>query len=152
MKKLLLLFLMLYPPPCYAISQGEIINKIKAEARRQQVNERVALSIAYIESTYNPVALNKEYNKGKLIGESLGLYQVRLSTAKGHCGIKSKAELLKPDNNIRCGISYLKYQIGRYHNLEKGILAYNAGSYRVRNGKPVNQDYLDRFNKAMGEL
>lgn len=79
----------------------------------------LVLSMIKIESGFNPNAI-KDGN--------FGLMQVRTATASSHCGIKTVDELMKLENNIRCGCSYLSFQYRRYgNNFSRAILAYNQG-------------------------
>lgn len=81
-------------------------------------------SICYIESTHNVSAVHHDDGGG----DSLGICQIKLSTAKD-LGFKGTAEqLMAPSVNIKYAGKYLKYQIKRYNgSVKKAVIAYNLG-------------------------
>jgi soluble lytic murein transglycosylase len=82
-------------------------------------------SVCYIESHYDVKAVHKDDG-----GEnSLGVCQVKLSTAK-FLGFKgSEAQLMRPEVNAKYAAKYIKYQLNRYEgNIEKAIISYNRGN------------------------
>lgn len=88
-------------------------------------------SICYVESNHNISAIHR--NDGN--GDSLGVCQIKLSTAK-HLGFKGTAkELMKPEVNIKYAAEYLKYQLNRYDgNFAQAITAYNKGHCKSHGG------------------
>lgn len=97
-------------------------------------------SLCYIESSHNPKAVNHDDGTG----DSLGICQVKLATAR-FLGFKgSREDLLNAKTNITYSAKYLKYQLNRYDsNVEKAVAAYNAGTYRkAEDGKPLNNKYV----------
>lgn len=82
-------------------------------------------AVCYVESHYNPNAINYE-DGGE---DSLGLCQVKLSTAKW-LGFKgSRQMLMRPEVNAKYAAKYLAYQLKRYNYLtEKAIISYNRGN------------------------
>lgn len=102
-------------------------------------------SVCYVESTHNVKALH--HNDGG--ATSLGICQIKLSTAKLLKFKGTEEELMKPQNNIHYAGKYLAHQLKRYDkDIVMAVSAYNAGSYR-RNalGKAKNQKYVDKvFN------
>lgn len=101
-------------------------------------------ALCFVESNHRPHVINRDDGKG----DSVGICQVQLRTARymGYRG--TEKGLLGPGTNILYAAKYLRYQLDRYGDLEKAIAAYNAGSYRVKAGKPVNQKYVDKVMKA----
>ncbi len=81
-------------------------------------------SICYIESTHNIKAIHHDDGSG----DSLGVCQIKLSTAQD-LGFKGTAEqLMVPATNIKYAGKYLKSQIKRYDgNVKKAVIAYNLG-------------------------
>ena len=75
---------------------------------------------------------------------SLGIMQVRYTTAQ-MMGFKgTEDELMQPEINIKYGVAYLKYQLRRYKNNKfDAIAAYNAGSVIRKNNYYINQQYVD---------
>lgn len=55
----------------------------------------------------------------------------------------TREDLKRPDVNIYWGSKYFFWQLDRYRDVDRAILAYNAGSYReTAAGLPINLDYL----------
>lgn len=99
-------------------------------------------SLCYIESNYKINAIHKDDGGG----DSLGVCQIKLTTAK-LLGFKgTQKELMKPEINIKYAAKYLKKQLNRYKNDSlKAIAAYNAGTYREnRNGMAKNKKYVNK--------
>lgn len=98
----------------------------------------VVLGIIQKESSGNPSALGDD-------GKSLGLMQLNFGAGTpqsvGFTG--GKDELLDPSTNVRYGVRYFLSQLNRYRDLNKAILAYNAGSVVLKAGLPINLDYLN---------
>lgn len=83
-------------------------------------------------------------------GDSLGVCQVKLATAR-LMGFKgSYNELMKPEINIDYSAKYLSYQLQRYNwDFGKAIAAYNSGSHRVNDrGVTKNRAYVSSVIRA----
>lgn len=81
-------------------------------------------SICFIESSYKVNAVHHD-DGGE---DSLGVCQIKHSTAKW-LGFKgTRKQLMKPENNIKYASLYLSYQLRRYSNVNKAIIAYNRGN------------------------
>lgn len=82
-------------------------------------------SVCYIESHYNTMAIHHD-DGGE---DSLGLCQVKYSTAKW-LGFKgTEKQLMNPILNAKYAAKYLAYQLKRYdYNTEKAIISYNRGN------------------------
>lgn len=99
-------------------------------------------SLCFVESGYNPNAIN-QFDGGS---PSVGVCQMKLTTART-LGFKgSEAELRKPKVNIYYAGKYLSKQINRYGgNVHKGVAAYNSGSHKVnKQGLTVNRLYVGK--------
>lgn len=80
-------------------------------------------SICYIESKH--VIQTIHHNDGG--SDSIGICQIKLSTAQG-LGFKGTAEeLLEPKNNIYYAGKYLALNFKKYHTATKAVIAYNQG-------------------------
>jgi soluble lytic murein transglycosylase-like protein len=81
-------------------------------------------SICWIESRHKVNAVHKDDG-----GESsLGVCQIKYSTAKW-LGFKGKQkELMNPKINIYYAGLYLKYNLKRYNNISRAVVAYNRGN------------------------
>jgi len=81
-------------------------------------------SVCYVESKHNISALHKHDGNG----DSIGVCQIKLKTAR-HMGFHgTEAQLMIPRNNVKYAAKYLSYQMKRYHNINKAIIAYNYGN------------------------
>jgi soluble lytic murein transglycosylase-like protein len=81
-------------------------------------------SLCYIESTHNINAVHKDDGGG----DSVGICQVKLKTAKW-LGFKgTEKQLMYPKTNIYYAAKYLAYQKKRYGNITRAIVAYNIGN------------------------
>lgn len=106
-------------------------------------------ALCFVESSHNPAAMHKDDGRGN----SVGICQIKLSTAK-MLGFKgTENELKDPKTNILYSAKYLHLQSNRYRgDLRKTTGSYNAGSFKVNNqGKVINQKYIDKVFKAWGQ-
>lgn len=118
---------------------------IQSKASRHKVDPNLVKAIIKVESNWQPTAIGDD-------GLAFGLMQVWLSTAREKSKLGNaltKEMLLKPSVNINQGVGYLREQYDKYHNWEKAVAAYNAGSYFVdlKTGRAVNQKYVDKVNR-----
>lgn len=82
-------------------------------------------STCYIESKHNTQAIHRDDGKGN----SVGVCQVKLKTAKSLGFHGTENQLIDPATNIRFAAQYLKYQIKRYRgDINKALTAYNKGN------------------------
>ncbi len=81
-------------------------------------------SVCYVETKHDVSA----YHPNDGGSPSIGVCQVKLSTARW-MGYKGDAEGLQdPAVNVYYAGKYLKYQISRYNSVERGVIAYNRGN------------------------
>ena len=118
---------------------------------------KLALAIMSVETNFRNV-VSKE--------GSIGLMQVRLSTAKWiGCDIKVEKDLMDEIKNIQCACLYMRSLSKRYSPLEDIAAAYNAGSVKYCKtgklkpsgkscviGKYINQDYVDKVMRRYNEF
>lgn len=81
-------------------------------------------SVCYIESHHNINAINKDDGHG----DSVGICQVKLKTAKWLGFDGTQKQLMSPKTNIYYAAKYLSSQIKRYSSVTKGVVAYNRGN------------------------
>lgn len=82
-------------------------------------------SLCYVESHHNITAVHKDDGKGN----SVGICQIKLPTAKMLGFRGTEKQLMDPQVNIEYAAKYLRHQIDRYHgNIKYGIISYNTGS------------------------
>lgn len=101
--------------------------------------EEIILAIIQKESWGDPGAVGDN-------GNSVGLMQLNYAagTPQGEGFTGTKYELTDPATNIYYGIKYFLHQLAIYQSVDKAILAYNAGSYRIdAAGEPINASYLE---------
>lgn len=81
-------------------------------------------SVCYVETGHRESVIHRKDGQG----DSLGVCQIKLKTAR-QMGFKgSEEQLLLPVYNIHYAGLYLSHQIKRYHgNLKKAVIAYNLG-------------------------
>jgi soluble lytic murein transglycosylase-like protein len=80
-------------------------------------------SLCYVESKHNVHAVH--HDDGAT--DSLGACQIKLNTARW-LGFKgTQQELMEPFTNVRYAAKYLAYQIHRYRDIRKAVIAYNLG-------------------------
>jgi soluble lytic murein transglycosylase-like protein len=103
-------------------------------------------ALCWVESNHNPKAIHKDDGSGN----SVGICEIKLETAK-LLGFKGTEQgLMDPKVNIYYAGKYLAKQIDRYNgDAIKGIAAYNAGTYRVNaKGLIMNRRYVAKVTKA----
>jgi len=96
-------------------------------ACHNNIDPRLVASIIKVESQFRPKAILRDpYN-----GNSMGLMQLKYSTAQWMGMRGSSKRLYSPYINIYYGVKYIKHLMIRYHgNIGAVISAYNAGSAR----------------------
>lgn len=81
-------------------------------------------SICFVESSHNPTVIHHDDGRG----DSLGICQIKLETAKGLGFNGDKKELMTIENNIYYAGAYLRHQQVRYNgDISKAVIAYNIG-------------------------
>lgn len=103
-------------------------------------------SICWVESNHNPKALHKDDGGGN----SVGVCQIKLSTARS-LGFKgNETQLQDPKVNIYYSARYLRRQLDRYRgDSHKAVAAYNAGAWRLNmQGQIKNRHYVDKVFQA----
>lgn len=85
--------------------------------------------------------------------DSLGICQIKLSTAKGLGFEGTRENLMRPKTNIHYAAKYLSKQFKKYHGaLYKSIASYNSGTYRPNElGLPKNAKYVNNVLRAWKE-
>jgi len=122
----------------------------RAEGRKLGVDPRILASICYVESKWNPRALNKVDGKTS----SYGLCQIKLETARS-VGFKgSSKDLFKASVNIHFAGLYYKAKLLKYRGNEFcAIAAYNAGACRYAfSGKILNNKYVKKVTKSFEKM
>ena len=147
----------------------EIIERIAAEFR---VDPDLVRAFIFVESSGNTWAIRTEpgfykryilplvnsrrvrsLTEARARSISWGLMQVMGQVAREH-GFAGKylSELCDPELGIRYGVMHFRKFLDRYGAAASAVAAYNAGSARYRNGRFVNQEYVDKVEGAHGRF
>jgi soluble lytic murein transglycosylase-like protein len=105
-------------------------------------------AICYTESHFAVEAVHVDDGGGN----SVGVCQIKLRTARSLGFRGTEKQLRIPKNNVYFSAKYLYLQLHRYHsNVHKAVAAYNAGRYRDQNGRAKNYHYVKKVFKAWKE-
>jgi hypothetical protein len=128
-------------------SRESVIKKLRAIAIELGVAPRLALSMAKVESGYDPRAVSPR--------GAIGVLQLIPFFVCEEYEV-SPEMLFDPEVNIRIGLSYMKSLLERFHeNLDLSLAAYNAGPRRVvEAGYDIpaigeTQEYVKKVKEAM---
>ncbi len=123
------------------LPKKKVMNIIKKMARKMDVNPKLVLAIAKIESDFNNRSISKSGARGvmQLIDQTAAFY-----------GVKNINNL---QENIAGGIRFLKHLTKKYKNLKLVAAAYNAGETVVDKYRGIppfreTQMYVKKFLKA----
>ena len=122
---------------------------ILAAAKSMNISGSLLLAICTHETGLTNIV---HHNDGG--SPSIGICQVKYSTAK-MLGFKGKEnDLMNPVTNAKWAAKYLAYQIDRYGEEDwcKLTSAYNAGSYtesKISPGMPRNLKYVRKVQKKL---
>lgn len=101
-------------------------------------------TVCYVESNHNTAA----FHESDGVGNSVGICQIKHSTAKW-LGFKgTEQELFEPYNNIYYSGKFLSYQINRYNNVAKGIIAYNVGNAKNLTRTKYSDKVLNKWRRV----
>ena len=122
----------------YGISR-DLAQRIINVARAEGVDPELAFRLVRVESRF--------VTRARGSSGSLGLTQLMPSTARSlDRSVKTEAEIMDPQTNLRLGFSYLRSMIERYRgDVRLGLLAYNRGEVAVdralRSGRDPENGY-----------
>ena len=91
---------------------------------------KAGLAICKIESNYDVNASNPNSSAKGLMQVLSGTQDFVESNLLG-ISEASSSKMFDADYNLMIGMAYLGYQLNRYKNVEKSIIAYNQGSYNT---------------------
>lgn len=81
-------------------------------------------AVCMVESNHTPTAIHR--NDGN--GDSLGICQIKASTARQFGFTGNAEDLMDPQTNITYAAAYLAWQLERYdYDTMRGLTAYNKG-------------------------
>lgn len=102
-------------------------------------------SLCFIESTHNISAVHKDDGGSN----SVGICQVKLSTAQW-LGFKGTEEqLMNPETNVYYAAKYLAHQIKRYNNIDRAVISYNQGSAGNLTQTEYSNKVLTKWNEEI---
>lgn len=106
-------------------------------------------ALCFVESSHRPYVINI-HDGGS---PSIGICQLKLTTARSLGFRGSSKELKRPGVNIYFAAKYLHSKIEKNNgNLVRAIAAYNRGSYKKgRKGMPINVKYVYKVLEAWGK-
>lgn len=82
-------------------------------------------ALCYVESKHDITAYHKDDGKGN----SVGICQIKLSSARDMGFKGTEKQLMIPQTNIYYAAKYMQHQLNRYnYNVVKAIISYNIGS------------------------
>lgn len=101
-----------------------IFTQVSIELR---LPKELLFSVCYIESAHKVTARHVKDGDS----DSLGICQIKLKTAR-FMGFKgAEQQLMEPNQNVYWAGRYLKYQLFRYKEVQKAVIAYNQGSVKT---------------------
>ncbi|MCB2264360.1 MAG: transglycosylase SLT domain-containing protein [Candidatus Thiosymbion ectosymbiont of Robbea hypermnestra] len=123
----------------------KVARRVQTMAPDYRLAPDLVLALIEAESRFDPQARSP---KG-----ALGLMQLMPGTVK-LCDIKIE-NALKPQQNLKCGMTYLRRLIDRFKRVDWALAAYNAGPGKVRQHKGIppirqTQKYVERILERIG--
>lgn len=111
-----------------------------------EVDARIISALIKIESNFKPSSVG---DRGSREGDSLGLMQVKLATARIHIPSLKRRDLFDPSINIYVGTLHYKHCYKETKDILKAVDLYNRGivSYR-KHPTNLHRDYMKKFLKA----
>ena len=90
-----------------------------------ELPEALLSSLCFVESRHKISAVHHDDGGA----DSLGICQIKLTTAKERGFRGTSKQLMRPEMNIKYAAKYLKHQLDRYDgSIEKAVIAYNRGN------------------------
>ena len=152
----------------------ELRKIIEIRALEYGIDPDLVEALCFVESSFNPKATRYEpaFFKTYILpmlqrneispveatgrATSWGLMQLMGQVAREK-GFKGQfEELFEPAAGLHWALKHLRHFLDRYPNdIDQpylAIAAYNAGSPRYKDGKFVNQQYVDKVNKYLNQL
>lgn len=106
-------------------------------------------SICYVESGGNPNIIN--YHDGD--GDSYGLCQIKLTTARMYGFGGDFRQLLKPFVNLTYAARHIRYLMNKYQNVDCAIAAYNYGTCKKNSrGQIWNRGYVKKVHNKIQKI
>lgn len=130
-------------PRGYKKPPKKVLELIHQKAVSYKIDAIILESLIRWESSFDEKAKGKDTKPRKGVpaveNYSLGLGQIKLSTAKGLGYVATEKELYYPYVNIEYTAKYLRKLMEEYGQYEKALSAYNAGHLTTANQKYVKR-------------
>lgn len=101
----------------------DIILAFHLVSQQLSIPDDLLSSVCYVESTHNIKAYHAHDGKGN----SVGICQIKLSTARMLGFRGTERQLRNPETNIFYAGKYLQHNLIRYNDISKAVIAYNQG-------------------------
>ncbi len=126
----------------YDISE-ELARTIRAASIEEGLDPELAFRLVRTESRFNPRARGPQ--------GALGLVQLMPSTARWlNRSLRTEAQILAPEANLRTGFRYLRELIERYDgDVRLGLLAYNRGEGTVDRALKRGRDPENGYSRKV---
>lgn len=126
----------------YGISE-ELARTIREASIDEGLDPELAFRLVRTESRFNPRARGPQ--------GALGLVQLMPATARWlNRSLRTEAQILDPEANLRTGFSYLRELIQRYDgDVRLGLLAYNRGEGAVNRALKRGRDPENGYSKKV---
>ena len=138
------------PMPKFAAKHARIVDQIVEATEVRDMDPRIMVAIAKVESRFNPKAANNPNNPGvaeKPFSSALGLFQNTVANFKdfGPDG----GDRTDPADSIEAGLNFMEFLQLRFPNdLEKQLVRWHGG----QNSRLTTQLDIDFADKVMKEL
>jgi hypothetical protein len=123
----------------------KITRPILRYADEQEISLFLAFSVAFIESSFNPRAVNRNVSS-----VDRGLFQLNSRSFP----VLKDADFFNPNTSAKYGIAHLRFCLDETGNDIVAIAMYNAGKQRVTaRGAPLSTlEYISRYVDYRGKL
>jgi soluble lytic murein transglycosylase-like protein len=149
MKNFFIVVSILFAFKAHSAEKISIIEMIRNQAQKNDVNVNLALAIADVESKFNPDAKKFE---SKFNTYSIGIFQIFIPTSRALGFSGYWQDLFRPKINIELGIKHLRICTERFkENIELIACCHNAGfavKESVCKNNPNVKEYVSKVLTA----
>jgi soluble lytic murein transglycosylase-like protein len=131
-----LVFIFLLVP---SLCANEIIDLITAESKSSDLDPKVMINLAKVESGLKANAISRDR-------VNYGVFQISKRTGRVVCNLTIK-QLLNPTLNIKCAMTYFMSFYERHKSYPRAVAEFNAGRWTASAAHPdlpVNYRYVHR--------
>lgn len=121
---------------------------VKHAANEHKINEKIIRAIIATESSFVTTAIGDKKSKEK----SLGLMQIKLSTARDYNKYLTQDDLFDPVINVFYGTAHYKSCLAKTKDIVLAVDLYNRGIVAFRKQKTnFNREHIKKFLKELGK-